>query len=161
MHSLVPPRAGCPASYLTLTVQSISSPRRAGLPYMLLYHLSMPASASHHTPLLCSAASISRKCILVSQQGVTVRRGVHIWCHLLSQSGVLLLCHNQVLQSGVRIWCHTFVLHAGRHSFLLQNMAGCKRHLVSQSSAIINARCHNQCQVLSCMTLCFYACTDR
>ena len=50
-----------------------------------------------------------QKCILVSQQSVTMRWRFQIWCHLVSQSDILLCCHNQVSQSDVLLCCHNQV----------------------------------------------------
>ena len=88
----------------TLIEQSIPSPPGPGS--HTRFCIICQCQLLHRTTLLCCAALlafINGKCILVSQQGVTERCGVQIWCHLVSNSGVT--CHSLVLLSGVRTWC--------------------------------------------------------
>ena len=81
-----------------------------------LQHLSVPASASHDTPLLCRPC-INGKCILVSQQGVAILYGVQIWCqNFVSETWVWNWCQNLVSQSDVTIWWHNLVSESLSHS---------------------------------------------
>ena len=118
--------------------------------------------------------------ITVSKSGVRIlcqklgsETGVKIWCHnQMLQSDDTSLCQNHCLtlvsQAGFRVSRHTLAskpfafacnkfssYFAVRYSSFMQSLAGCKWHLVSQSFAMINASCHNQCQLLHCLTLCF------